>query len=65
MIELKIDGVCKECPFKDIALNTWDYYNPAARCKHDTVCKFIGDPDGKARMREAAKAVDAFWDEVD
>lgn len=54
MIELKIDGVCKGCPFKELTLTHW---RADVRCKHETVCKFIGDPDGEARLKAVQKVV--------
>lgn len=50
MIELKIDGVCKECIFKELILVEWD---ANVRCRHEEVCKFVGDPHGEERYRIA------------
>ena len=50
MIELKIEGVCKECPFRSLYLNQFD---DTVNCKHVMVCKFVGDPHGEERYRIA------------
>ena len=50
MIELKIEGVCKECPFRSLYLNQFD---DTVNCKHVMVCKFVGDPHGEERYRVA------------
>ena len=56
MIELKIEGVCKECPFKDMTLI--QYGKPQVFCVHETVCKFIGDPQGKERLYATMKTLE-------
>lgn len=50
MIELKIEGVCKECIFKELVFIEWDRN---VRCRHEEVCKFVGDPHGEERYRVA------------
>lgn len=67
MIELKIEGVCKECPFRNLTLIE---YNdpPEVRCKHDHVCKFVGDPNGKEGIRAAVAAERlrfVTWDDME
>ena len=54
MIELKIDGVCKECPFRELVLNNYD---ETVKCKHVMVCKFIGDPEGEEALEAATKLI--------
>lgn len=54
MIELKIDGVCKECPFRELTLNNYD---ETVKCKHVMVCKFIGDPQGEEALAAATKLI--------
>lgn len=55
MIELKISGVCKECyalePVMFQAADGWKVL-----CKHESVCKYIGDPDAHERMVAALMA---------
>ena len=55
MIELKIEGVCKECPFRNLTLIEYSY-PPDVRCKQAHVCKFVGDPNGKEGIRAAVAA---------
>ena len=67
MIELKIDGVCNGCPFRELALNNYD---DTVKCKHVMVCKFIGDPDGEEALKVACKvAQEEFkvvtWDDME
>lgn len=54
MIELKIDGVCKECPFRSLYLNQFD---DTVNCKHVMVCKFVGDPHGEEALEAATKLI--------
>lgn len=54
MIELKIDGVCKECPFRELTLNNYD---ETVNCKHVMVCKFVGDPHGEEALGAATKLI--------
>lgn len=55
MIELKIDGICKECyAIEPVMFETADGWK--VFCKHESVCKYIGDPDAKERMRAAIMA---------
>ena len=54
MIELKIDGVCKECPFRSLYLNQFD---DTVNCKHVIVCKFVGDPHGEEALEAATKLI--------
>ena len=70
MIELKIEGVCKECPFKDLTLI--QYGKPKVFCLHETVCKFIGDPQGKERLYATMKTLEereefkpVTWDDME
>lgn len=50
MIDLVIKGVCKSCMYKDLKLfetpEGWKVF-----CRHELICKFIGDPDGEERMK--------------
>lgn len=52
MIELKIEGVCKECPFRELTLNNYD---ETVKCKHVVVCKFISDPQGAEALEKATE----------
>lgn len=61
MIRLTIDGVCKGCMFQDLTVFDWD--EPIVRCKHDTVCKFIGDPNGGERYHATVMALRKEWEE--
>lgn len=67
MIELKIEGVCKECPFRNLTLI--EYSDPPdVRCKHAHVCKFVGDPNGKEGIRAAVAAERlkfVTWDDME
>lgn len=54
MIELKIDGVCKECPFRELTLNNYD---ETVKCKHVVVCKFVSDPHGEEALEAATKLI--------
>lgn len=65
MIELKIEGVCKECPFRSLYLNQFD---DTVNCKHVMVCKFVGDPNGKEGIRAAVAAEQlrfVTWDDME
>lgn len=55
MIELKIEGVCKECPFRELTLNNYD---ETVKCKHTVVCKFIGGSEGKERLDAAVRTLE-------
>lgn len=57
MIELKIDGVCKECPYKDLILLEFKS-PPEVRCRHDRVCKLVNDPQGKERLYATMKTLE-------
>lgn len=49
MIELKMDGVCERCVFRELTLIAW---SGTVRCKHDEVCRFIHDPHGEEKYQE-------------
>ena len=42
MIELKMKGTCKECPWVDILIHEV-CGDIIARCKHEAVCKYYAD----------------------
>ena len=49
MISIKIDGVCKDCPWCKVEL--FDAMGDViARCKHESVCKYIDEE--KARYKD-------------
>ena len=54
MIELKIEGVCKECPFRSLYLNQFD---DTVNCKHVMVCKYISYPQGEEALEAATKLI--------
>lgn len=54
MIELKIEGVCKECPFRELTLNNYD---ENVKCKHVMVCKYISDPQGEEALEADIKLI--------
>ena len=68
MIELKIEGVCKECPFRELTLNNYD---ETVKCKHVVVCKFICDPHGKEALKAACEVAQeeefkiVTWDDME
>lgn len=68
MIELKIEGVCKECPFRELTLNNYD---ETVKCKHVMVCKFISDPHGKEALKAACEVAQeeefkiVTWDDME
>lgn len=61
MIKLTIDGVCKGCMFMELIVSDWD--KPTVRCKHDMVCKFVGDPNGEERYNATVLAARKEWEE--
>lgn len=68
MIELKIEGVCKECPFRSLYLNQFD---DTVNCKHVMVCKFVGDPHGEEALKAACEVAQeeefkiVTWDDME
>lgn len=41
MIKLVVDGECKDCPWRDVYFVELFDGSAVARCKHESVCKFI------------------------
>ena len=51
MIRLIVDGECKECPWRDVYFVELYDGSAIARCKHESVCKFIEAENGKKKQR--------------
>lgn len=64
MIELTLKGACKNCFARSLVLLYEHEPHPVVACKHESVCKFITDPDGAEKMK-AARMAERGNDEID